>query len=109
MANTLWPRWYKPAIYANNPAWMVIESVARDYGLTAADLRGPSRDQEIVDARRVVTRALRIRGLSYSVIGRVMGGRDHTTVINLDRTYTYNVRQRPYMADCLLRVMEGAA
>ena len=41
------------------------------------------RMRPAVIARMAVARALRDRGLSYSAIGRALGNRDHTTVINL--------------------------
>lgn len=108
MKSALWPRWYKPAIYQHNPAWMVIDAVARDYGITSEDIRGTSRRVDIVDARRVVARALRQHGLPFSIIGRMLGGRDHRTIMHLNNTFAEMQRCRPFMADCLLRVLEGA-
>src|SRR5947208_324112 len=57
----------------------VIIAVAKHFGLPAADLKGKSRQQTIVEARGLAMYL--IRGLttaSYAEIGRFFGKRDHT-------------------------------
>jgi chromosomal replication initiator protein len=55
--------------------------VAQRHGLTVADLDGPSRKRRVVLARHeaIYTAACRTR-LSYVQIGRIFGGRDHSSV-----------------------------
>lgn len=61
----------------------VITKTARTFDLTYADLTGQSRDRRIVAVRHMAAWILARRGrLSLSQIGRAMGGRDHSTVIN---------------------------
>lgn len=61
----------------------VITMTARAFDLTYADLTGQSRERRIVAVRHMAAWILVRRGrLSLSQIGRAMGGRDHSTVIN---------------------------
>lgn len=60
----------------------VIHHVAADTGVTPAQIVGPSRLRPHVRARQEVMRvAHRVMGLSLPVIGKALGGRDHTTVL----------------------------
>lgn len=62
----------------------VISDVAAMHCITAADIKGPKRSRHLVDAREDVTIILRERGLSLPQIGKILGGRDHTTIMNLE-------------------------
>jgi chromosomal replication initiator protein len=58
-------------------------AVARQSGLTLAELRGKSRRQAIADARGLAMYLVRrLSGASYAEIGRHFGHRDHTTVLH---------------------------
>lgn len=61
------------------------EAVCRRYGVTIADLEGPSRKKRYAKPRQVAMalsyRKLRSQGYSLPMIGRHFGGRDHTTVL----------------------------
>lgn len=62
----------------------IIATVALKHGVTPAEIKGRSRKVEIVAARHEAmaeTRRLR-PDLSYPLIGKLFGGRDHTTVIH---------------------------
>lgn len=64
----------------------LLEQVARQYGLSAADLKSPLRSREISYARQVAVYALRqLTGASFAQLGRLLGGRKHTTLL-----YAYN-------------------
>ena len=53
------------------------------YGFSREELTGPSRRRPLVTARQVSMYVFReLTDLSYPVIGREFGGRDHTTVIH---------------------------
>lgn len=72
----------------------VIESVARDFGMTSADILGKRRHNELVDARAVVAMTLKRWGRkSYPEIGRIMGGRDHSTVIHAVQNFDIYCRR----------------
>jgi chromosomal replication initiation ATPase DnaA len=57
--------------------------IAEASGYTLIDICGRGQQGELPRVRRVVARYLRARGCSYSEIGKLLGGRDHTTVMVL--------------------------
>lgn len=59
-----------------------IQKAVIDYfNISMADLLGTTRDRYCVTARHCAWYLERKRGLSYSSIARLYGGRDHTTII----------------------------
>lgn len=66
------------------PGRVVIEHVARHYGLTQAEITGESRRYIYARPRQVAMYLMRefCPHLSYPAIGRLLGGRDHTTVLH---------------------------
>lgn len=61
----------------------VLAAVARHYAVTLDDLRGKSRNHQIAWARQVAMHVLREEtDASLFVIGRQLGGRDHTTIMH---------------------------
>ncbi len=64
----------------------ILALVARYFGLTQAALTGPSRRKSLVGARNIIVHlARRHTQASYTDIGRLLGDRDHTTVMHADR------------------------
>lgn len=64
----------------------IVKAACLMYGITRAELRGPSRVTLLVDARQwVAVRMTKELGLSRVQIGRWLGDRDHSTVHNLLR------------------------
>lgn len=63
-------------------AAFLVDSVGEDFQLSPKSMRGPSRFKCMFHARSVVVKLLREQGWSYPRIGRALGGRDHSTVIN---------------------------
>lgn len=60
----------------------ILDVVADRYGLTAARLRGPGRHRRVSHPRFIAMYTVRrVVGLSYPEIGKLFGGRDHSTVI----------------------------
>ncbi len=60
----------------------IIDEVARTYGITADEIRGQRRSNQISSARQVAMYVVReITGMSQSEIGKEFGGRDHSTVV----------------------------
>lgn len=60
-----------------------VRAVAEKYELSPCDLFGPSSRRHVAYARHEAMAAVRDMGrLSYPQIGRVFGGRDHTTVLS---------------------------
>lgn len=61
----------------------VMEVVAGHFHLTAKDLAGPRRSQEVAFARHVAMHLMRTEAkLTLTEIGQHLGGRDHSTVIH---------------------------
>lgn len=61
----------------------ICEQVARCYDLTSVELKGQSRQRQVVLARQIAMALCRVRlALSLPEIGRFFGGRDHSTVIS---------------------------
>jgi chromosomal replication initiator protein len=60
----------------------IIRETAEKYGLTVGNLTGPSRVIEVCAARfEAMYRIRKELGQSLPTIGRLFGGRDHTTVM----------------------------
>lgn len=62
----------------------IIEQTALVFGVTVAEIKGKCRKRRIVRPRHVVCYLAKrlIPGISYPVIGKLVGGRDHSTVMN---------------------------
>lgn len=69
---------------ARVPARTVIEFVAASYGLPTAALTGDCRRSVVVRPRQFAMYAIRqlCPHLSLNLIGRALGGRDHTTILH---------------------------
>lgn len=91
-----WPEWYAPPT-TQVPAAEIVRGVAKEYGVTPEDIKGKARSTIYVTPRSVIARILRDRGLSYPVIGRLMGGRDHSTIMNLLRRFDDRRERDPFM------------
>ncbi len=77
----------------------VIETVADFYSLTPQDLTGRSRSQKVVKPRQIaVYLARQETDASLPQLGKVLGGRDHTTVL-----YSFNKINDQIERDELLR------
>lgn len=59
----------------------IARQFAATNGLRVADLKGASQERPISSARQDLMVLLHSNGHSASVIGRFLGGRDHTTVL----------------------------
>lgn len=81
------PCCHRPLATRSGIAAMAIAAAEAVYGVTPPELRGVGRQQHTVKGRALVAWALRSLGetVSYPVIGRMLGGRDHTTIMNLHR------------------------
>lgn len=61
----------------------IAAAVARQFGVTVTELKGPSRRQSIATARSIAMYLMRqLTGESYEQIGRFFGRRDHTTAMH---------------------------
>ncbi len=61
----------------------VIETVARFYNISVADMVSPSRNKELVQPRQIAMYLIRQEtDASLPEIGSLLGGRDHTTILH---------------------------
>ena len=94
----LWPSWYTPP--RQSSACDIIAFVAREFGFTVPEVKGYGRNNRLVAARSIITVILReSRGLSYAVIGRLLGGRDHTTIQHSYKSFQHKLRAYPDWVD----------
>ena len=77
-----WPDLIDP-FTKRKSARQIVAEVALKHGLKMSDLTGPYRHKSIVKARHEAMWRVRDEtNLSYPQIGRVLGNRDHTTVLH---------------------------
>ena len=65
----------------------IIAAMAKDMGISAADVIGRDRTAGLIPARAAVAYVLHKRGNSLSSTGRKMGGRDHSSILYLVRKF----------------------
>jgi len=95
----------------------VVSVVAKHFGLTVEQLRGPKRDREIVVPRQIAAYLSREEtDASLVRIGGALGGRDHSTIIHgcakIEREMSYDAELRREVAllrEALLRLGRGVA
>lgn len=76
------------AMALSGPSRAIIHAVADKYGMTTADLIGPKRSRWFSFARHEAMYRVRLeRRLSLPAIGRIFGGRDHTSVLHALRCH----------------------
>jgi hypothetical protein len=59
-----------------------VDAIAQQYGYTVEDMLGRSRLKRVVAVRHLCILMLREKGYSTTEIGRVLGGRDHSTIVH---------------------------
>ena len=72
------------------PAAAIVQAVAREWNVSPDDLTGGGRTRTVVVPRQVAMYFCReLVGMAFTEIGRVFGGRDHSTVMhNIERAAT---------------------
>lgn len=61
----------------------IIDLICKEGGVTLEELSSPSRKTEIVNSRKLLSGALKIKlNMRLISIGEILGGRDHTTIRN---------------------------
>lgn len=61
----------------------LFEEATDHYALSRSEIESACRKRQHVRARRWIAGELRADGWSYDSIGRLLGGRDHSTIIHL--------------------------
>ena len=60
----------------------VFQDATRLFGVSREEVCGPSQRREVAEARHAVAWALRQRALTFARIGRLLGNRGYTTILN---------------------------
>ncbi|WPZ05506.1 helix-turn-helix domain-containing protein [Pelagerythrobacter marinus] len=81
----------------------LLDSVAEDFGVSHGEIIGNGRSAKLVEARAVVITILRARGWSYPQIGKVLGDRDHSTVIHVAGKLDIYAERNPVVGQSLRR------
>jgi chromosomal replication initiator protein len=85
----------------------VLQAVCRYHGVNLADLRGKQRDRRVVVPRQMAMYLLREDGrLSTPEIGRLLGGRDHTTVMHGAQKIAGDLPNNPQLRGDLQAIRE---
>ena len=87
----------------------IMDEVARTYGITAEDIRGQRRNNQISNARQTAMYVVReITGMSQSDIGMEFGGRDHSTVVyalqQVAKTISTDPRKKEMVEDIIKNI-----
>lgn len=90
-----------------NISAQVLSYTAKIFNLNVDDITGRRQFQLLVEARCVVTIILRQRKFSYPQIGRVLGGRDHSTIINLHQKFERWSDANPAMHGAVHKIQEA--
>jgi chromosomal replication initiation ATPase DnaA len=72
-----------------------VQSVADDFAISYGELIGEGRSRHLVEARVVVVAVLRERGWSFPRIGKLIGGRDHSTIIWAHQNFDIHAKRNP--------------
>jgi chromosomal replication initiation ATPase DnaA len=83
-----------------NPPDQIIYRVAKSHGVSFADIKGNSRKQMYVLARQEAAYRLRTeRGLTLQQIGKLLGHKDHTTILHAIKTHEKRLIERTATLD----------
>lgn len=75
---------------------MIIDEVARHFGLISDDIRSSKRNSNISNARQIAIYAVReITQMSMNDIGKEFGGRDHPTIVYALKQIENNMKKDP--------------
>jgi chromosomal replication initiator protein len=77
-------------------AQAILDVVCRHFRISLDEVTGPSRSRDVTFARHVAMYLLRLRAQrSFTQIGQLFGGRDHSTVLTACRRITREVKTLP--------------
>ncbi|MCH8309868.1 MAG: chromosomal replication initiator protein DnaA [Chloroflexi bacterium] len=92
------------------PDYLVMETVASYFGVGQQALKGRKRDKKTAMARQVAMYLMREEAnMGQTAIGRVLGGRDHTTVAHGCDRIAVQLNVDPHLRRDLLNIRETLA
>jgi chromosomal replication initiator protein len=91
----------------------ILDATAAAFGFTVEELCGPNRRRPLVTARQVSMYVFReLTEFSYPAIGRVFGGRDHSTVMHAVEKIATLMKERHQIynqvTDLIVRIKSGS-
>jgi chromosomal replication initiator protein len=87
---------------------VLFEIICNHYGVTKQDIMSPLRLREVVRPRQVLMYLLKHEvGMTFPMIGREIGGRDHSTVMHGVDKITTELKKNPQLLE-ELQVIKGA-
>ena len=84
----------------------IINECARLFDVHPRDLVGPAKFAFFTKPRFALYKALRMRAWSTSMIGRAIGGRDHSTILYGIKRAEYIMERDPHFADVVQQLAE---
>lgn len=73
---------------------LIVDTVCKYYNVTKVDMMGKKKNKEIVDPRQVAMYlSTELMDLPLSSIGKMFGGRDHTTIIHARDKIAVEIKQ----------------
>jgi len=93
------------------PFWSqrVLDRAVEVYGTTHKDILGTSRFREHVMPRFAIAYTFHFFGMGVSEIGRKLGGRDHSTVINALEKAEIHVKFTPGFSEIIGELVDAAS
>jgi len=86
----------------------IIEEVARTYGVTAEEVLSKKRKAAISTARHVSMYVVReITQMPTVEIGKIFGGRDHSTVVYATKQVEKSISKDPYVKDTISDIVKN--
>jgi chromosomal replication initiator protein len=86
----------------------ILRKAGEYYGVTVAQIKGKRRDKALVTARQVAMHLVReMTSASLPEIGRLFGGKDHTTVIHACTKIKAGLKADPQLALSVRELMES--
>jgi len=86
----------------------IVRAVSRRLGLSTVEVRGPRRARPLAQARHLIAYlAHEYAEFSLPVIGRALGGRDHTTILHSVRKASALMSEDPALAQLARTVRRG--
>ena len=86
----------------------IMDEVTRRFNISKEELEGPNRKREIVKARHVAMYLLHEElGMRDTEIGRLIGGRDHSTVIKAVGKVNFEISVDTRLRQDVLAIKEG--
>ncbi len=86
---------------------LIIKETCRFFRVNEDDLLGRRRNKEIVKPRQIVMYLLyKELGISYPDIGKIMGGKDHTTIMHGDKKITLEIKTNIQTKDQISMIKE---